>query len=92
MEDSVIKLIDIENLSIYDEKIKDYIKSKAKESSEEIIVSKDSFLNFPVTGNSDCLYIDTTTNKAYRWSEDETKYYCIGSDWTGIQLINCDFD
>ena len=35
-----------------------------------------------------CIYIDKETNRSYRWDDDDTKYYCIGSDWQDIKMIN----
>lgn len=86
-----MKIIDLENLQIYDEELKEYIKQLVKESSDAIVVSEDSFLKFPTLGNEYRIYIDTTTNKIYRWSEAELKYYIIGSDYNDISIINGNF-
>lgn len=89
----MFKLIDFENLQIYDEEIKKYIKKIINESFNEceLVVQKDSFILFPVTGNEKSLYIDVSTNKAYRWSETDMKYYRVGSDWEEIKTINGNF-
>lgn len=55
---------------------------------EETIIPKSSLLEFPSVGKENCIYIDTDKNKTYRWSSADTKYYCIGSDYTEIKVIN----
>lgn len=85
------KLITLGNLTVYDEEIKEYFSQMLKEFSDAIIVQKDSFLQFPVIGSEHSLYIDTTTNKTYRWSESELKYYVVGSDYDDIKIINGNF-
>jgi len=48
----------------------------------------DSFLNFPVVGDENKLYIDTQNNKSYRFDSAELKYYIVGSNYEDIQVIN----
>lgn len=81
----------LENLQIYDEEIKNYIKKALDENSEQVIVVEDSFLKFPVVGNNHTIYIDTTENTIYRFSETDLKYYSVVSDWTNIKTINASF-
>ncbi len=83
-----MKLIDLENLQIYDEEIKEWIKQKILESSSETFIKEDSFLKFPTLGSENSLYVDTTQNKLYRWSDTDLKYYTIGSDYNDIKVIN----
>ena len=45
--------------------------------------------NFPSVGKAGNVYIDTLTNKSYRWDDADIKYYCIGSDYNDINLITC---
>ena len=47
-----------------------------------------SRFEFPNTGTEAVLYIDTADNKTYRWSAGELKYYCVGSDYNEIEIIN----
>lgn len=49
----------------------------------------DGIKNFPTIGKPGNIYIDTLTNKSYRWDDDNLKYYCIGSDYSEINLISC---
>ncbi len=37
-----------------------------------------SYLQFPTVGDPEKLYIDSTTNKSYRWDETQLCYKCIG--------------
>ena len=46
-------------------------------------------VNFPTVGKPGNIYIDTLTNKLYRWDDDTIKYYCVGSDYSEIDLIDC---
>lgn len=88
-----IKLIDLENLQLYDEEIKKYLQQMINESINafETVIQKDSFILFPLIGDEKTLYIDKTTNQTYRWSDSETKYYCVGSDWNSITMIDGQF-
>lgn len=47
-----------------------------------------SYLEFPSLGGPKILYMDTTMNKAYRWDEDEKKYFVVGSDYEQIKVID----
>lgn len=47
-----------------------------------------SIYEFPNRGNEGVLYTDTTENKAYRWDELAKKYYCVGSDYNQIKIID----
>lgn len=86
-----MKFIDLENLQVYDEEIKEYLKQKISEFSDEIIIQEDSFLKFPTVGNKNTLYIDTTLNKLYRFDETNLKYYTIGSNYDDIKVIDGNF-
>lgn len=86
-----MKLTSFENLQIYDEEIKQYIKKLLSENAKELIIEKETFLQFPTIGNSNAIYIDITENKIYRFSETELKYYVVGSDYNDIELIDGNF-
>lgn len=51
------------------------------------IITKDSYLEFPVVGKVDALYVDATENSIYRWDNTNLKYYCIGRDYKEIEVI-----
>ena len=83
-----IKIIDLDNLHLYDEEIKRYILKKVGDAVEEIIVCAESYLKFPTIGDSSSLYIDTTSNKTYRWDDNSLKYFIVGSDYDDIEIID----
>lgn len=43
---------------------------------------------FPNIGNEGVLYTDVGDNKTYRWDGTELKYYCVGSNYEDIKIIN----
>ncbi|MBR2182961.1 MAG: hypothetical protein IJ858_06015 [Acidaminococcaceae bacterium] len=47
-----------------------------------------SIYEFPNIGDAGVLYVDTGTNKMYRWDNDNLKYFCVGADWQEIGTIN----
>lgn len=59
------------------------------EVNESPVVTKDTIYSFPTIGRADKIYIATKTNETYRWDDDNTKYYCVGSDYHNIEVINC---
>lgn len=54
--------------------------------NKEVIIQAISYLNFPTVGKINALYIDTTTNKSYRWDENNFNYYVVGSDYNDINI------
>ena len=55
------------------------------------IIQKETFLSFPAIGNNNTIYIDTSDNSIYRFSEEELKYYLVTSDWNNIKTIDGTF-
>ena len=50
-----------------------------------------TYLEFPVVPNSgweNDIFLDTTNNKIYRWDTTDMKYFCIGSNYDDIEVIN----
>lgn len=47
-----------------------------------------SYYNFPTVGEPHVLYVDTSDEAAYRWDADNLKYYCVGRDFTNINVIS----
>jgi len=43
---------------------------------------------FPNIGNEGVLYTDIGENKTYRWDNNQLKYYCVGSNYEDIKIIN----
>ena len=61
-------------------------------NSKDIFLEKnayDGIVNFPTVGKDGFIYIDRLANKIYRWDDDNLKYYCVGSDYNEIDLIDC---
>ena len=86
------KLIDIFGLEIYTEEVKRLIKRMIDESADDFeIVTAATYLDFPVIGNKDKLYIDSGANKTYRWDDTRLYYYCIGSDYNDISRVDGSF-
>lgn len=48
-----------------------------------------SLFDFPNRGSSDSLYISRDDNSVYRWDEANSKYYCVGRDYSEIDTIIC---
>ena len=42
---------------------------------------------FPSIGKSDLMYVATDENRTYRFDEESLTYYCIGSDYNEIEVI-----
>lgn len=82
------KIIGLEGFELYDSLIKDYISKQVDDSGKQAVISAESYLLFPTTGDSACLYIDKTNNKTYRWDDVSLKYYVVGSDYDEIQIID----
>ncbi len=82
------KVIDYSGMQVYTDEVKKLIEKMIADSSDFEVEAVDSYLHFPVVGNVNHLYIDTTDNATYRWNQDDLHYYCIGRDWEKIDLIN----
>lgn len=61
--------------------------NELKDTKTEVITT-DSLYKFPNVGNTRDLYVDSSTNRTYRWSDEDLKYYCIGSDYNEIGIIS----
>lgn len=77
-----IYLLKPDKLYIYDQ---EWILLNDKPSP---IVTKISIYDFPAIGEQNHIYISTTENKTFRWNDEDMKYYCIGSDYNDIKIIN----
>lgn len=43
--------------------------------------------DFPNIGKENMVYIATEENRIYRWSSADTKYFCVGADYSEISII-----
>ena len=82
------KFISLTGMEYYTDEVKKLIRQMIADSSEFEIVTANSYLNFPIVGSQNKLYIDKTNNKTYRYDEASLKYYIIGSDYDDIDLID----
>ena len=60
------------------------------EKAENIYVKETEFNNryeFPSIGKDNIIYVAKDENKTYRFNEDSLTYYCIGSDYNEIEVI-----
>ena len=60
------------------------------EKADNIYVKETEFNNryeFPSIGKDNIIYVAKDENKTYRFDEDSLTYYCIGSDYNEIELI-----
>lgn len=51
----------------------------------------ETYLNFPTIPEANIqndIFVDTTENAIYRWDNVEMKYFCIGSNYQNIKIIN----
>ena len=60
------------------------------EKAENVFVKETEFNNryeFPSIGKDNIIYVAKDENKTYRFNEDSLTYYCIGSDYNEIEVI-----
>ena len=60
------------------------------EKADNIYVKETEFNNryeFPSIGKDNIIYVAKDENKTYRFNEDSLTYYCIGSDYNEIEVI-----
>lgn len=58
------------------------------DKGESRIFTADTYLQFPTIGDKETIYVSTVDNRSYRFDVDELKYYCIGSNYDEINIIN----
>lgn len=77
-----------DGLDVLVDEIKKYVQDKIVESKDSVL-EFDSSLLFPTVGKPNTIYIDTTLNESYRWSDSDVKYYRLDhDDYTSISIIN----
>ena len=57
-------------------------------SNKALIVQVTSYASLPAVGSESCLYVVKNKNKTYRWDDTDNKYYCVGSDYNDIDIID----
>ncbi len=78
-------------LSAYDVAVKNGFTGTESEWLESLKIAVEqygSYYDFPTVGEPHVLYVDTSDDATYRWDADNLKYYCVGRDFTNIQVID----
>ncbi len=60
------------------------------DKAENIYIKEIEFNNryeFPSIGKENMIYVARDENKTYRFDEESLTYYCIGSDYNEIEVI-----
>lgn len=57
-------------------------------SNKALIVQVSAYSQLPAVGSESCLYVVKNLNKTYRWDDTDNRYYCIGSDYNDINVID----
>lgn len=59
---------------------------------EQTTASIEQYVNksyFPNVGKESTIYVDAENNTLYRFDTDTKTYYCVGSNYKDIKIINC---
>ena len=80
IEQSLNQFLNLHGLSLYNTEIINVIKST------ETKISENSLKIQPYDEKT--IYIETTNKKLYLWDSKHLKYYCFGSDYNNIKVIN----
>ncbi len=65
------------------------IEERLKEVEKKSHIEQyDSLSEFPTIGDVFTVYVDKEKNKIYRWNSEDNYYYCIGSDYEQIKVVN----
>lgn len=57
-------------------------------SNKALIVHVAAYSQLPAVGSESCLYVVKNLNKTYRWDDADNRYYCVGSDYNDINVID----
>ncbi len=57
-------------------------------ASAPVSVTVQTYADLPSVGSETLFYIVKADNRMYRWDADDLAYYCIGSDYNDIKIIN----
>ena len=87
-DNNLKKYLDLVGASYLKDKIIECLKEYTDAKTSELILRYQSIHEFPNIGDESKLYISTSTNSLYRWDDTSIKYYCIGSDYNNIEVIN----
>lgn len=55
------------------------------------VVQCNTKMDLPVVGDPQAVYFIKSTNQTYYYNSDEGAYFCAGSDWHNIEVIDSNF-
>lgn len=73
-------------LDTYHSEIVKYIQDQI-EQARDTVLEYPSSLQFPTTGKKNTIYIDVSSDKTYRWDDNDLKYYPL-DDYENIKIID----
>ena len=62
--------------------------ANAKFATKDVVSVYETHFTFPNLGKDGVIYVATEENKTYRWDATEMRYYCVGSDYSEIKIID----
>jgi len=65
-----------------------YFNSEWIQLNKGFVVQAANYASLPAVGSESCIYVVKNLNKSYRWDDTTNSYYCIGSDYNDISIIN----
>ena len=72
-------------LQVYHSELMKYIQNQITQSRDTVLEYPSS-LQFPTIGKGNTIYIDVSSNKIYRWDDDNLKYYPLNDyDYENIE-------
>lgn len=73
-------------LDTYHSEIIKYIQDQI-EQARDTVLEYPSSLQFPTIGKENTIYIDVSSDKTYRWDDNDLKYYPL-DDYENIKIID----
>ena len=73
-------------LDTYHSEIIKYIQDQI-EQARDTVLEYPSSLQFPTIGKENTIYIDVSSDKTYRWDDNDLKYYPL-NDYENIKIID----
>lgn len=58
---------------------------------EDMIVQRETYLQFPIVGKPNAVYFEKSTNTVWRWDDSSLKYYCVGANYEDVKYIDANY-
>ena len=81
--DSILTKLGLET---YHSEIIKYIQDQITQTRDTVLEYPSS-LQFPTIGKKNTIYIDVSSDKTYRWDDNDLKYYPL-NDYENIKIID----